>query len=57
MNNSPCLGCKQRIFNCHDTCDKYLNFKATNEKISQARIKYKESIANNARHNNGRCKV
>lgn len=40
MLKPPCHNCPDRTIgvpNCHDTCEKYLAFRAKREKISQAR--------------------
>lgn len=33
----PCKDCPDRVLGCHDTCEKYQEFKAYREKIIQAR--------------------
>lgn len=43
MNKSPCKDCAERHTACHDTCEKYNNFKVENNKIKTARYeKYRE---------------
>ena len=29
---APCKGCTERVLRCHSTCERYLEFKAKNEK-------------------------
>lgn len=31
MTKAPCKDCKDRHLGCHDTCEKYLEFKHENE--------------------------
>lgn len=41
MNLSPCKGCKDRCVepNCHNTCRKYIDWKAEYEKLKDRKSK------------------
>ena len=39
--DSGCKGCTERHLACHDTCQKYQNWKAENQKIKDKIIKQK----------------
>jgi len=43
MNNSPCLGCKQRKPICHDSCMKYAAFKELASTIKEAKAEYNDT--------------
>lgn len=38
--NSPCQTCTGRIIMCHDSCDKYKQYKATQEDVKTKRTNY-----------------
>lgn len=46
-NPPPCKGCTERTEGgiCHDTCQKYLNYKEINIAVSKARNEYKRKIS------------
>ena len=37
---SPCCGCTERFTACHDSCDRYKNWKAEAERIKAVRKSY-----------------
>ena len=42
---SPCIGCEDRTINCHDTCKRYLDWKADISDRFNARLKIKDDYA------------
>ena len=34
-NNNPCFECKDRVVNCHSTCEKYLKWKQEYEQLKK----------------------
>lgn len=38
--NSPCLNCTERVLMCHNTCEKYKQFKQNKEDIRTARAEF-----------------
>jgi len=58
-NSPPCRGCEERTEygRCHDTCIGYIEFKAKESQINQARVDYKKTISNISVSGAGRCKV
>lgn len=56
-NPPPCLRCEDRILHCHSNCIKYIEFKAKESQINQARAEYKKTISNVSVSGVGRCKV
>lgn len=39
MRNSPCKNCSDRVVGCHDTCDKYKQFKQEVTQYREAKEK------------------
>ena len=44
-NPPPCLNCSQRVLGCHDTCNKYKQYKEINIAVSKARNEDKRKIS------------
>ena len=38
---APCKGCEKRVLMCHDSCNKYKEFKSNMQAVSDAREDYK----------------
>ena len=60
MNNTaPCKGCNERkdMGICHDSCEKYIEFKEINQVIAENRKELKNSISNITRTGIKRAKV
>lgn len=45
MAQAPCKDCNDRQLGCHDRCEKYLNFKAENEKTKNMIRESKREIS------------
>ena len=44
-NPPPCYQCVERFPCCHDTCNKYKQYKEINIAVSKARNEYKRKIS------------
>ena len=44
-NPPPCLNCSERHTLCHDTCNKYKQYKEINIEVSKARNEFKRKIS------------
>jgi len=53
---TPCKGCPDRIVSCHATCDKYIAFRAENERLKAELLasKKKTQVIDGYDHENHR---
>ena len=42
--DAPCYGCPDRYLGCHDTCEKYKEFKNLRNEINEKRYKEQSTI-------------
>ena len=40
--NSPCYNCDEKYIGCHDSCEKYREYKSNIDEINQAKREYND---------------